>query len=119
MSHYGPGARMEASQLRDAKQSELLAGLIAKLKATREADGSSLFDHTTLVYGSNIQSIHSLENCPTLVTGGGSGIKLGQHLVMKDPKTPLCNLWLTLLRGNGLEAPSHGDSTGLIQELLG
>jgi hypothetical protein len=119
MSHYGPGARMEASQLRDAKQSELLSGLIDKLKATREPDGSSLFDHTTLVYGSNIQSIHYLENCPTLVTGGGSGVKLGQHLVMRDPKTPLCNLWLTLLRGNGVEAVSHGDSNGIINELLG
>ncbi len=118
MSHYGPGPRMEASQLRDAKQSELLAGLLDKLKATREPDGSSLLDHTTLVYGSNIQSIHYLENCPTLIAGRGAGVKLGQHLVLRDPKTPLCNLWVTLLRGNGLEVSSHGDSTGPIPELL-
>jgi hypothetical protein len=109
---------MEASQLRDAKQAELLAGLIDKLKATKEADGTTLFDHTTLAYGSNIQSIHYLDNCPTLITGGGAGVKLGQHLVMSDPKTPLCNLWLTLLRGNGLNVASHGDSTGLIHELI-
>ncbi len=118
MSHYGPGPRMDASQLRDAKQSELLAGFIDRLKATKEPDGSTLFDHTTLAYGSNIQSIHYLDNCPTLITGGGSGVKLGQHLVMSDPKTPLCNLWLTLLRGNGLDVASHGDSTGLIKELV-
>jgi hypothetical protein len=118
MSHYGPGPRMEASQLRDAKQAELLAGLIDKLKSVRESDGSTLFDHTTLTYGSNIQSIHYLENCPTLVAGGGAGVKLGQHLVLPDPKTPLCNLWLTLLRGNGLDVASHGDSTGVIGELL-
>jgi hypothetical protein len=118
MSHYGPGARMEASQLRDMKQAELLAGLIDSLKAVKEAGGGTLFDRTTLVYGSNIQSIHYLENCPTLVAGGGAGVKLGQHLVMSDPKTPLCNLWLTLLRGNGLEVAAHGDSTGVLGELL-
>ena len=38
MSHYSVGPRMEASQKRDATQSELLAGLIDKLKATKEAD---------------------------------------------------------------------------------
>jgi hypothetical protein len=92
--------------------------VIDKLKATRESDGGTLFDRTTLAYGSNIQSIHYLDNCPTLITGGGAGVKLGQHLVLRDPKTPLCNLWLTLLRGNGLDAASHGDSTGVIEELL-
>jgi hypothetical protein len=109
---------MEASQLRDAKQAELLAGFIDKLKSVREADGSTLFDRTTLAYGSNIQSIHYLDNCPTLITGGGSQVKLGRHLVLPDPKTPLCNLWLTLLRGNGFEVAAHGDSTGVISELI-
>ena len=56
MSHYAPGERMEASQKRDLEQSRLLAGLFAKLKATKEADGSSLFDHTTIAYGSNIRT---------------------------------------------------------------
>ena len=45
VSHYSPGERMEASKARDKTHSELLAGLIDKLKATKEADGSSLFDH--------------------------------------------------------------------------
>jgi hypothetical protein len=118
LSHYSPGPRMEASQLRDVKQAELLAGLIDRLKATKEPDGSSLFDHTTLVYGSNIQSIHYLDNCPTLIAGGGAGVKLGQHIVLTDPKPPLCNLWLTLLRGNGLDVSTHGDSTGILDDLV-
>ncbi|NJM55721.1 MAG: DUF1552 domain-containing protein [Verrucomicrobiae bacterium] len=119
MSHYTPGPRMDASQLRDQKQSELLAHLLDKLKATQEPDGTSLFDHVTLAYGSNIQSIHYLENCPTVITGRGAGVKLGQHLVLPDPKTPLCNLWLTLLKGSGLPVESHGDSFGVIRELIG
>lgn len=117
MSHYQPGMRMEVSELRDRKQSELLAGFLDKLKASQEPDGSSLFDHVSVSYGSNIQSIHYLDNCPTLITGGGAGVKHGRHLVLPD-KTPLCNLWLTLLKGSGVEVEAHGDSTGTIAELL-
>ncbi len=116
MSHYTPGERMEASQKRDSVQSELLAGLIDKLKSTKEADGSSLFDHVALAFGSNIRSIHYLDNCPTLLTGGGANLKLGQHLVLpKD--TPLSNVWLTMLNGIGINAERHGDSTGVVKEL--
>ena len=117
MSHYSPGDRMAASQKRDATQSELLAGLIDKLKTTKEADGSTLFDHIALAYGSNIRTIHYLDNCPTLLTGGAANLKLGQHLVLpKD--TPLANVWLTMLHGIGVEAERHGDSTGVVKELI-
>jgi len=118
MSHYQPGERMEASKKRDTKQSELLAGLLDKLQAIRESDGTSLLDHTTVVYGSNIRSIHYLDNCPTLVAGGGAGVRLGEHVVVPE-KTPLANLWLTLLRGSGVQAERHGDSTGVIAEITG
>jgi hypothetical protein len=120
VSHYTPGERMQASQKRDTAQSELLAGFFDKLKATKEADGSSLFDHTCLAYGSNIRSIHYMDNCPTLLVGGGANLKMGQHLVLpKD--TPLCNVWLTMLHGIGLDPNQlvrHGDSTGVVKELI-
>lgn len=117
MSHYQPGERMQASQNRDAKQSELLASLLDRLASIRETDGSSLLDHTTVVYGSNIRSIHYLDNCPTLVAGGGAGIRLGEHIVLPD-HTPLANLWLTLLQGSGVDVRSHGDSTGPLGALV-
>ncbi len=117
MSHYSPGDRMAASQRRDTTQSGLLAGLIDKLKATKETDGSTLFDHIALAYGSNIRTIHYLDNCPTLLTGGGAKLKLGHHLVLpKD--TPLCNVWLTMLHGIGADAERHGDSTAVVKELI-
>lgn len=116
VSHYSPGERMEASKARDKMHSTLLAGFMDKLKATKEADGSSLFDHTSLAFGSNISSIHYLDNCPTLLAGGGANLKLGQHLVLtKD--TPLCNVWLTMLQGLGIQAERHGDSSGVVKEL--
>jgi hypothetical protein len=117
MSHYTPGERTTASQKRDQAQSELLAGLIDKLKASKEADGSSLLDHSVLAYGSNIRTVHYLDNCPTLLCGGGAKLKQGQHLVLpKD--TPLCNVWLTMLRGLGLEVERHGDSSGTLSQLM-
>ncbi|MGC6456820.1 MAG: DUF1552 domain-containing protein [Akkermansiaceae bacterium] len=116
VSHYSPGERMEASKVRDKTHSELLARLIDKLKATKEADGSSLFDHTAVAFGSNISSIHYLTNCPTIITGGGANLKLGQHLVLPE-NTPLCNVWLTMLQGMGIDLERHGDSSGVVKQL--
>lgn len=116
MSHYSPGERQEASQKRDSINSELLAGLLDRLKGITEPDGSRLFDHSTVVFGSNLSTVHNLTNCPTLIAGGGAGIRLGQHLVVpKD--TPLCNAWLTLLQGNGISIERHGDSSAILKEL--
>ncbi|MFN0079286.1 MAG: DUF1552 domain-containing protein [Prosthecobacter sp.] len=119
MSHYHStlGEKLEASKQRDLTQSDLLAGLIDKLKTTKEADGTRLFDHVALAYGSNLRTEHSLDNCPTLLTGGGAGIKLGHNIV--TPKdTPLCNAWLTLLHGIGVNVERHGDSSGVLKEIV-
>ena len=117
VSHYRPGSESEeSSKLRDKAHSELLAGLIDQLKATKEADGSRLFDHVALAFGSNIRSIHYLNNPPTLISGGGANLKLGQNLVLEEG-TPLNNVWLTLLQGVGVRTKRHGDSTGVVSEL--
>ncbi len=119
MSHYHTtrAEKLDCSQKRDLAQSELLAGLLDRLKATKEADGSLLFDNVTLAYGSNIRTGHELSNCPMILAGGGSGLKLGHNIVM--PKnTPLCNAWLTILKRSGVDVEKHGDSTGIAEELL-
>lgn len=120
MSHHQSakeGEKVEASRTRDRVQSELLAALLDGLHQARETDGSPLLNHCTVVYGSNIQTGHILDNCPTLIAGGGAQIKLGHHIV--TPKdTPLCNAWLTLLHGIGVNAKNHGDSNGIIPDLL-
>ena len=118
MSHYHTtlGEKLDASQRRDITQSELLAGFLDKLKATKEADGSTLFDNIALAYGSNIRTGHELSNCPTIITGRGAGLKLG-HSIVAPKDTPLCNAWLTMLHGVGVNVVRHGDSTGAISEL--
>ncbi|PAY16093.1 hypothetical protein CKO51_28215 [Rhodopirellula sp. SM50] len=115
--HPGSPERTRDSILRDQKNAELLAGFIKKLKASKEPDGSSLYDNVTLTFGSNLRTVHSLNNCPTLVTGGGAGFQHGRHLVM-EKKTPLCNLWLSILQGSGVQAKTFGDATGVINELF-
>lgn len=117
LSHYAGNERTKDSILRDQTHAKLIAGLIDKLKASKEADGSTLFDNIAITFGSNLRTKHSLDNCPTLIAGGGAGFKQGRHLVMKDKKTPLCNLWLSTLRGTGVKAESFGDSTGPVEEL--
>ena len=119
VGHYSPGERMEASQARDKMHSTLLAGFMDKLKSTKETDGSSLFDHTSLAFGSNINSIHYLDNCPTLLAGGGANLTLGEHLVLPKDTPPLCNVWLTILQGMGIDAERHRGQPGHCQRTSG
>lgn len=118
MSHYSEGERRDVSQKRDTAHAKLLSGFFDKLKASKEPDGSSLFDHCAISFGTNLSSVHTLKNCPTLIAGGGAGFRQGRHLVMDDPKTPLCNLWLSVLRGSGINVESFGDATGVIEDLF-
>ena len=117
MSHYTPGPRKEASQMRDNTNSELLAHLLDKLKSLKNVNGEALLNDTTIIYGSNIRSIHFLDNCPTIVAGNTNSLIQGQHRVMRQKDTRLCNLWLTLLQSNGISLESFGDSNGIVSGL--
>ncbi len=118
MSHYSHGERRDVSEMRDLHYAKFLSAFIDKLKASEELDGSSLFDNLTLTMGTNLFSVHTLKNCPTLIAGGGSGFVQGRHIHMNEAKNPLCNLWLSQLQGSGVKVDSFGDSTGRIEELF-
>ena len=98
----------------------LLAYFIDILKKTKDVDGSSLFDHTTLSWGTDIRTGHMLSDVPVIVTGKGANkLKLGQHLVLPKKNTPLGNLWLTILQQSGVPVKSFGNSNGVLSELIG
>jgi hypothetical protein len=120
LSHYGGSqARTVASRERDRKCTELLATFIDILKRTEEVDGSSLFDHSILSWGTNIRAGHKIESVPAIITGkGAKSIQHGRHVVLPKENTPLCNLWLTLLREAGVPGDSFGSSTGMISDIL-
>ncbi len=92
---------------------ELYAYFLDRLKATPDGDGS-LLDHSMLVYGGAIcdGNSHSHENLPVLVAGKGNGrLTSGRHIVYEN-KTPMTNLYLTLLDHMDVPVESLGDSTG-------
>ncbi len=117
LSHNG----MDPEKIRqlatvDSDKFEALRDFLLKLKNTKE-EGESLLDRTMVLVGSHMHSGgHRVNNLPILLAGGG--FKHGQHLAFDaENNTPLCNLYLMMLRQFGLEANSFGTSTGTIRGL--
>ena len=97
----------------------LFAEFIAKLKATKEGNGT-LLDHSLYLYGSGMgnPNVHDHTNLPILVAGGAAvGVKGGRHIKFDKP-TPLANLHLTLLDKVGVRLDSFGDSKGKVDALF-
>jgi hypothetical protein len=92
---------------------QLFAQYLEKLRATPDGDGS-LLDHMTILYGSGISNstMHSGDNLPLLVAGGGAGrLKGGRHLTYAD-KPPMANLLVTLMDKLDVPVERLGGSTG-------
>jgi hypothetical protein len=91
--------------------------LLAKLKQSHEG-GASLLDRTTVFLGSNLGdgSSHSTKNLPVLLAGGG--FQHGLHLAFDvNSPPPLCNLYVNMLQGLGIETDTFGTSTGRLTGL--
>ena len=97
--------------------SEMFAKFLAKLAAMPDGEGSML-DHSLFLYGSNMSNSNKHDSfpLPTLVFGGGGGIKGNQHLRYPD-HTPLANLLFTLMLRAGVPVESIGDSTAELVEV--
>jgi hypothetical protein len=58
-------------------------------------------------------SKHSVKNMPVIVAGGQ--FQHGQHLAFDENKNPpLCNLYVAILQGMGIEVDRFGSSTGTL-----
>lgn len=120
MSHTGSGELDPKSvhQQRDRMLAELVSGFVRKLKNTKEADGSSLLDHSLVAYGSTLRQGHGTSNVPLLLAGhGGGGLTQGQNIVYKPKVTPLANLWLSMLRHVGVETNQFANSNQVLDEI--
>ena len=92
------------------------ARFLEKLISIREGDGT-LLDNSMIVYGSGISdgNQHLHENLPVLVAGrGGGSLTPGRHLRVEE-KTPMTNLYLSILDRMGAPAERVGDSTGKLE----
>jgi hypothetical protein len=98
---------------------EQFAYLLTRLDSIREGEGNdTLLDHSMIVYGSGIGdgNRHNHDDLPILLAGrGGGSIATGRHI--KYRKTPLNNLYLTMLERMGAPTDSLGDSTGRLDQL--
>ena len=107
----------EAKKAQIAKINRFHTGQFAyfldRLKSIREGE-ASLLDHCTILYGSAISdgNKHLHENLPILVAGhGGGSVSAGAH-VRVDEKTPLTNVYRSMLDTVGVPTEKIGDSTG-------
>ena len=101
----------------DLFMAQNLSYFLDKLKTTEEADGN-LLDRTVVFYGSSNRNPHNNRNYPLIVAGGDRlGYKHGQFLKLNE-KTPLSNVFVTMLNSLGMEAESFVDSTGEMSELM-
>lgn len=90
---------------------EQFAKMIGKMDAIQEGEGT-LLDHSMMMFGSSFSdgNRHDPDNLPILLAGGGNGgITSGRHIAAEG-QVPLCNLYLAMLRRNGIDLESFGDS---------
>jgi hypothetical protein len=96
--------------------SEQIAHFLGRLKEFHDANGSVL-DNSIVLFGSGASTTHNPTNLPTLVAGGANlGLKHGLHV--RQEKTPMSNLYLSILRSLQIEEPSFADSTGVLRDSI-
>ena len=96
----------------------LFAAFLERLRATPDGDGN-LLDNVLIVYGAGIgnANLHSHDNLPIALVGGGGGrVRGDQHLVLPRD-TPLANLYVTMLDKLDVPVEQIGDSAGRIPGL--
>ena len=118
LSHHGQDpSKLSELRIIEIEQMRLFGELLKKLKGTTE-NGYSLLDSTTVMFGSNLgnASSHDNKNMPIIIAGGP--FKHSQHIAFDPRKNPpLCNLYVTMLQGLGVETDKFGSSTGTINGL--
>lgn len=119
-SHHG---KSEHKQQNIAKinrfHMDRFAYFLSRLHQVRESNGKTLLDNSMIVYGSGISDgdRHNHDDLPIILAGGGAGrIQSGRHIRYENG-TPLCNLYLWMMRQMGAEGDRFGDSTSEIDRL--
>jgi Protein of unknown function (DUF1552) len=95
---------------------EKFAAFLAKLRKTTDGE-ANLLDRSMIIYGSGIGdgNRHNHSEIPVLVAGGGNGrLHPGRHLRLPK-RTPMANVYLSILDALDIEADSFADSTGRIE----
>ena len=114
VSHH---ARQPAKMAQHAKINthftELFGAFLAKLRATRDGDGSVL-DHSLIAFGTGMSDgqAHNSYPLPLALVGGAGGRAPGNRFVVAPEWSPIANLWLGVAGLYGSPIESFGESTG-------
>src|SRR5438132_7886774 len=99
LSHHNDVPELVAHMSKiNAYHTQLFSQYLAKLRATRDGDGT-LLDHMTILYGSGISNStrHSGGNLPLMLVGGGAGTLQGCRHMKYTDEPSMDTLLVTLM----------------------
>ncbi len=115
-SHHGKAEVLQKGLLVIEKfQTRAFARFLDRLAAMEDSDGARMLDRTMVLFGSGMGngSSHSNKDLPILLAGGG--FRHGEHKSYSaDRRTPLCNLYTTMLQRFGIEIAQFNKASGTI-----
>ncbi len=118
LSHHGKvQANIDLLVQIEKYQVEQLSRFLTKLKSLNDP-GGNLLDSTMVLFGSGMGNAnsHTNNNLPIVLAGGG--FKHGEHKQYSTSRrTPLCNLYVSMLQRFGLETDRFSNSTGTLTGL--
>ena len=121
ISHHGNSQKkqQDISKINQYHMS-LAHHLLTRLDSIQEGDGT-LLDNCMVMYGSGIAdgNTHAHHNLPIALFGSGGGTIETGRLIRVRNRTPLTNLYCSMLERVGAKVDSFSDSNGTIDELSG
>jgi hypothetical protein len=118
--HQGRADLIEKVARINCHHMQLFAEFVASLARTKDGDGS-LLDHSMILYGAGLAdgNSHQHDHLPTMLVGGACGSIRSGRFLQAAPRTPITNLYVSLLTRMGVAIESLGDSTGELSDLGG
>jgi hypothetical protein len=109
--HQSDADKIRKLQIIGTWEVQQFAHLLTQLQMLREADGSSLLEHTLAFFSSEINdgNAHSHSGLPVLLAGRGGGmVTPGRHVVYATER-PVANLYIAMLRTVGVNVARFGE----------
>lgn len=100
--HKGSEGKIESIRRINRFQSELFAHFLDRMRETDD-EGQPLLDSSLVLWGCAIRdgNRHDHHDLPVLLAGRGNGASDPGRIVHTPKNTPLCDLYLSLLRSSG------------------
>ena len=97
---------------------EQVAYFLNRMKSLDEG-GKSLLDNSMVMFGGTLKdgNRHTVSNLPLLLAGRAKGALRPGRRLRAPEHTPLCNLYVSILKIMGIPEKSFGDSTGPLEGL--